>query len=259
MRYGGSGSAEKKTTESENFDDFDDFDEGANSEESGDDSEEDVESGEAPEPEEGGEPNAATPLWGAVEPPEWLLVGGSMRTALLVRDTSDGAVRAFPMQADLLGEVRLPWLRFGASVGIAKVAPGSPFARRAQVTRNQGDELNMISRTHFIGADFLKGALTARVGRLDLPFGSRIPEHTMWVRQATRTDRESSQQHGLALAYNGESVRGEAMAIMGNLQIQPNVVWERGYSAYVRNSGDALVISRCEQFGDLRGAGLPVF
>ena len=55
----------------------------------------------------------------------------------------------------------------------------------------------------------------------------------MWVRQATNTDRESSQQHGVALAYVGESLRGEIMGIAGNYQIKPDKYRERGYSGYI--------------------------
>jgi hypothetical protein len=60
-----------------------------------------------------------------------------------------------------------------------------------------------------------------------------MPEHTMWVRQKTRTDRESAQQHGLALSYSGDSFRWEVMAIAGNYQINPDVFRERGYSLFV--------------------------
>jgi len=71
-----------------------------------------------------------------------------------------------------------------------------------------------------------------RVGRLNLPFGVRIPEHTMWVRQATLTDRESAQQDGVAFAYNGEKVRGEVMGILGNYQVNPDKYRQRGYSLF---------------------------
>jgi hypothetical protein len=54
----------------------------------------------------------------------------------------------------------------------------------------------------------------------------------MWVREATRTDRESDQQHGLAVAYTGDFARAEAMAILGNYQLHPDELRERGYSAY---------------------------
>lgn len=55
----------------------------------------------------------------------------------------------------------------------------------------------------------------------------------MWVRQATYTDRESSQQHGVAVAYNTGPVRAEVMGIAGNYQVNPDKFRERGYSGYV--------------------------
>ena len=55
----------------------------------------------------------------------------------------------------------------------------------------------------------------------------------MWVREATRTDRESDQQHGLAFAYSGANIRGEAMLIAGNYQVNPDRFRERGYSLYI--------------------------
>lgn len=68
----------------------------------------------------------------------------------------------------------------------------------------------------------------------------------MWVRQSTRTDRESAQQDGVALAYNGEKLRGEIMGIAGNYQVRPDKYRERGYSLYAEyltGSRTALGIS----------------
>ncbi len=55
----------------------------------------------------------------------------------------------------------------------------------------------------------------------------------MWVRDATRTDRESDQSHGLAVAYNGERLRGEVMGLAGNYQLNPDKYRERGYSMFL--------------------------
>ncbi len=157
-------------------------------------------------------------------------MGGSLRMASTLKS---GDFRAFPMQMDLYGQLRFGSFFAGGSVGASRVAVGSPHARAAQVTTGQGKEFNAISRNHYIGMDFGEGTWTARAGRLNLPFGVRIPEHTMWVREATRTDRESDQEHGLALAYNSEAVRGEGMVILGNYQINPDEFRERGYSFYL--------------------------
>jgi hypothetical protein len=172
-------------------------------------------------------------LWGAVKLPEWLLLGGSYRHLTVTRPGRDEKkFVTFPMMADLYGQVSIGHFRVEAGIGAVRVGVGSPYARAAQVTRGQGDEWNLLSRTHWLGYDLAEGAVTLRAGHMNLPFGVRIPEHTMWVRQATRTDRESAQQDGVALAYNGEKLRGELMAIAGNYQINPDKYRERGYSLY---------------------------
>jgi hypothetical protein len=91
--------------------------------------------------------------------------------------------------------------------------------------------MNLISRSHWLGLD-IGDSVLVRAGRLNLPFGLRIPEHVMWVRSATRTDRESAQQHGVAVSYSHGALRGEVMGILGNYQISPDRFRERGYSAY---------------------------
>lgn len=54
----------------------------------------------------------------------------------------------------------------------------------------------------------------------------------MWARAATRTDRESAQQHAVAASYSGGKWRGEIMGILGNYQMSPDKYRERGYSLY---------------------------
>ncbi len=207
------------------FDSFDSFDESSP-----------VPAAPAPPPAEeaaGPSPSAGF-LWGLYDPPSWLLLGGSYRHLTVFKPGASGTKLAtFPMQVDVYGGIEVGHFHASASIGVIKVPAGSPHARAAQVTTNQGDQLNLISRSHWLGYDFANGELLLRAGRIELPFGIRIPEHTMWVRDQTRTDRDSDQQHGVALAYNGDVLRGEIMAIAGNYQINPDRFRERGYSGYV--------------------------
>jgi hypothetical protein len=205
------------------------------------DSEEKSESSEEASAAPAAEASAAAPaeptfqnfLFGAVTLPDWLLLGGAYRHMNILPTGGGGKFRTFPMMLDVYGQARfLEKLTIGGSIGGARVAAGSPYARRAQITANQGDQWNLISRTHYIGYDIMP-ELIVRAGRLNLPFGVRIPEHVMWVRQATNTDRESSQEHGLAIAYVGESIRGEIMGIAGNYQVNPDKYRNRGYSGYL--------------------------
>lgn len=179
---------------------------------------------------EGGSGDSISPLWGLVSTPDWVSAGGSYRHMTLFQPSEDN-LKTFPMQMDLYGEIDVGIVSAGGSLGLSRVKAGSPFARRAQVTTNQGDGWNLISRTHFVGVQ-LTPSIKLRAGRLELPFGVRIPEHTMWVRRETRTDRESSQEHGLSVSYDAECWRGELMAIAGNYQMGPDQLRERGYSGY---------------------------
>jgi hypothetical protein len=173
------------------------------------------------------------PFFGAFSAPDPLLVGGSVRVATLYRDTSTDRFRVFPMQIDLYGDYKfLDRLHVGGSLGVAKVAVGSPHARAAQITTNQGDQYNLLSRTHYLRYEFGDGAYNVSAGRLNLPFGIRMSEHVMWVRSETATDRESDQEHGASLNMNFDFARFEVMAIAGNYQLNPDKLRKRGYSAY---------------------------
>ena len=179
--------------------------------------------GEVPEP-----GKSSNFLWFLETPPS-VMLGGSARVASTL---TGGEYRLFPMQLDLYGQFRFGNFFVGGSAGVAKVPPASPHARAAQVTAGQGDSWNVISRNHYLGMDFAEQKFTLRAGRLNLPYGLRVPEHTLWVRENTRTDRESDQQHGVALAYNAEEARAEGMIILGNYQVNPDEFRERGYSFY---------------------------
>jgi hypothetical protein len=171
------------------------------------------------------------PFFGAVAMPDALLVGGSVRLATLYEKGS--AVQVFAMQLDLYGDYTLfGRLHLGGSLGAAKVPVGSPYARAAQITHDQGDGYNLISRTHYVRYDFGDGAHSISLGRLNLPFGVRMSEHVMWVRAKTATDRESNQEHGAALNMNFQDWRFELMAIAGNYQVNPDKFRKRGYSGY---------------------------
>jgi hypothetical protein len=178
-------------------------------------------------PEEAEPSKASNFLWFLETPPS-LLLGGSVRLATTYTDK----VSFFPMQLDAYGQLRAGGFLAGGSVGVIKVPASSPYGRTSQVTKAQGDAYNLISRTHYLGWDF-DGQYTLRAGRLNLPFGVRVPEHILWARQITRTDRESGGQHGVALAFNAENLRAEGMVILGNYQINPDMYRERGYSVFL--------------------------
>ncbi len=265
MQYGKTAGGEESGAgfEDEGFDDSD-FDDFGSFDESEGASGDDAESADDTGDEEGsdsddkgknadakdagaGEPSVGF-LWGLFDTPPGVLLGGGFRNLMVYQLESDDPFKFIPiMMGDLYFQVKAQSVRVAATAGITKVAPGSPHGHAAQVTRAQGDELNMVSRTHWLGFDMGENdEYLLRFGRINLPFGVRIPEHTMWVREATRTDRESDQQHGVSLEYTGDKFRTEIMAIAGNYQINPDIYRERGYSMffeYFVDTGLALGVS----------------
>jgi hypothetical protein len=173
-------------------------------------------------------------LFGGIPEPRDIRLGGSYRHMALYSAGKDGALsdfQNFPMQADVYGSANFDWLVLGGSLGVAKGIEGSANVRGAQLNREEGLGWIVLSRSHFLGVR-LDDETLVRFGRLNLPFGLRIPEHVAWVREATRTDRESDQQDGLAVSYTGGPLRLEGMAIVGNFQMYPDRYRERGYSLY---------------------------
>jgi hypothetical protein len=172
-------------------------------------------------------------LWGVIEEPENVRFGGSYRHMLLYTAAVPGlpsTFRHFPMQLDLYGSATFGQFVVGASLGVARGIEGATHVRGAQLNQEAGTGWIVLSRSHYLGLWLTEEALL-RVGRLNLPFGVRIPEHVMWARESTRTDRESDQQHGASLAYARGRWRTEAMIVIGNFQINPDRYRERGITA----------------------------
>jgi hypothetical protein len=180
----------------------------------------------------GGDDEAGQAAWflfGAVHLPDDLLLGGDVREMFMQTRTAGATPvnQTFLMQADLEGELSDDRMHANVSVGYAEQG-----GLLAAITHKP--DKNVVSRVHWVGIDIGKDSeWMLRAGRMNLPFGVRSVEHTMWVRTATRTDVDTGQQHGIALAYNSASVRGEAMFIAGNFQLQPDDYRDRGYSAYI--------------------------
>jgi hypothetical protein len=163
-------------------------------------------------------------LLGAVTPPEWLMPGGDFRGMTIVQKANGASPTAdfLVMQADLRAAVAAGGFRAGASVGgVSSEGSGASLVG------------SVVSREHWVGYAFSEGEWLLRAGRINVPYGVRMVEHTLFVRQDTRTDLNDTQQHGVALAYSGEKVRGEILAILGNYQIQPDAYRQRGYSGYL--------------------------
>jgi hypothetical protein len=168
-------------------------------------------------------------LWGLVPLPEELRLGGDFREAFFSNKVENTALQQqfITMRADAYGDVKVG--RFRAAGSLGYVPEGD---RPASLTR-AGNE-NLVSREHWLGVELdADGAWLLRGGRMAVPFGVRMIEHTLWARSLTRTDIDATQQYGVALSFARDNLRAEVMGIAGNFQIRPDDYRERGYSAYV--------------------------
>jgi hypothetical protein len=179
------------------------------------------------EPEGGGEvaPSAEF-LWG-LKPPEPLMLQGELRY-LHLEQKVEGApsmARNIWMQADFEAALALEHFVVSASIGYAHEG-----SLPAALTR--APEKNLVSRYHWLGYSLFDDALLLRAGRMNLPFGLRSIEHTLWARARTRTSINADQQYGVSASYADQRFRAELMAIAGNVQLRPDNFRERGYSGY---------------------------
>jgi hypothetical protein len=174
-------------------------------------------------------PDTSGFLFGLVHTPDWLELGGDVRGALLRTKTAGVPEqrRSILMQADLSATISVKRFIASATGGYAHEG-----ALGAAVTRSTQD--NFVSREHWLG--YALGAdsqLLLRAGRMNLPFGIRNVEHTLWARSLTATNIDDQQQFGVAFAWNAGILRGELLGILGNFQLRPDDYRERGYSTYV--------------------------
>jgi hypothetical protein len=168
-------------------------------------------------------------MLGAFKTPDRLLLQVDGRGLALVPTAQASKTRFSVMQADAAAQLRLGRFRANGSLGYAYQG-----ALGASVTRGDARlEHRLIARTYWLGVGLgSEEQLVLRAGRMNLPFGLRNIEHTMFVRMATRTNVNDQQQVGVALAWNAPSIRAELMVVVGNFQIRPDDFRERGYSAY---------------------------
>jgi hypothetical protein len=196
--------------------------------------------------------------------PEWLLLGGSVRNGVqmlrpLGTNPSTGGAYPFTnkflqMEADLRAQITIERFRASGTLGYMRegaittqvtshvnasncgLVPSTDPTTGATSPACVG---NLVSREHWIGVDLGDDKQwLLRAGRLNVPFGIRNDEHDLLVRstQTTRTNINESQQHGIALSYAGQIVRGEIMAVLGNYQLNPDKYRERGYAGFIELS-----------------------
>lgn len=182
--------------------------------------------------EEGAVSPSANFLW-MFELPDAVNLSGNFRGGPLIRPLASGTkVVPLAMASDLYATVNVGNVVAHVTTGVglrnAQQAAVLPVCDPAQGACGA----QWISREYWAGARFAEEAVMVRAGRMNLPFGLRNNEHNTFVRALTGTDINLAQQVGLSASYNGESLRGEVMAIAGNFQVSPDTFRERGYSAF---------------------------
>ena len=158
-------------------------------------------------------------LSGLAPLPDQVRLGGDFREGL-VRNVMVGVPvqqSLITMRADLFGDMKLGRFRMTGNIGY--IPQGDlPDA----ITSRPSD--NIISREHWVGVELDDdGAWLLRAGKMALPFGIRMIEHTLWARALTQTDLDATQQYGLALSFARGDLRGEAMGIAGHTTFSPRV------------------------------------
>jgi hypothetical protein len=183
-------------------------------------------------------------LFGVGEPSD-VHLGGSLRL-LGMLSFPTGKVRAFPMQSDLYGAGSIGRVTLAASLGVSRASNRYEHSSKARLLGDVEDEgYLLVARNYWLGVH-LDSSWMLRLGRLNLPFGIRTPEHTLWARAETFTDRESDQQHGVSAVYSSGRLRGELLLSLGNFQRPNDALRERGYSGnleYLVDTDLALGVS----------------
>ncbi|HWO13951.1 MAG TPA: hypothetical protein VNN80_30820 [Polyangiaceae bacterium] len=179
--------------------------------------------------------DAAMFLYG-IQEPDNVRLGGSFR-GLSIYDFDSNNPRVFPMQMDLYGAGFIGNVVIAASFGVSRASARYEHSSKAKLFGDIEDEGFIgVSRNHWLGYRF-SDQLMLRAGRINLPFGVRTPDHVMWVRSETLTDRESDQQHGISIVYSDHNLRGELMGSVGNFQM-PREFRAYGYSGFLEYSLD---------------------
>lgn len=180
------------------------------------------------------EPSSVARFLFGVPTPDWLLLGGSVRNAVAITKSPGAPLDTRFLQMEAALKAQLTFGRFRANGSLGYMSKG---AKPTQITTRP--EHNLTSREHWLGVDLGEDKqFLLRAGRINIPFGIRNSEHELFTRSSrvTRTNINESQQHGVAFGYNGESVRGEIMALLGNYQLNPDAYRERGYAGFIELS-----------------------
>jgi hypothetical protein len=165
-------------------------------------------------------------LYGKVQPPSWLALGGDLRAATGYIETPEKVLAAFPMQIELYAHATLPE---GFSV---HVHGGPRPATFDSATQKDGKNF-LWSREHYLmwrtnpGTPF---GLFVRAGRFMPVFGLRFAEHPMYTRRFGGTPLWGD-TYGVAVEYISEKFEAHATGFIKDPVIE-SVQHASGGAAY---------------------------
>lgn len=141
-------------------------------------------------------------------------LGADIRLMPLLSADSDAVAPAFiPMLTELGGAVALGrWMAYGTVTGRQLYGDGPSFAA--------------FSREHWLKFQPTDG-VDLRVGRMVLPFGTRIPDHTQYTREDFEQDKYD-QSYGVEVDVHAHGWSLFANAFAGDLTYRPSERQERG-------------------------------
>lgn len=141
-------------------------------------------------------------------------LGADVRLMPLLSADSDAVAPAFiPMLSELGGAVALGrWMAYGTVTGRKLYGDGPSFAA--------------FSREHWLKFQPAEG-VDLRVGRMVLPFGTRIPDHTQYTREDFEQDKYD-QSYGAELDLHAKGWSLFANGFAGDLTHRPQERQERG-------------------------------
>jgi hypothetical protein len=169
-------------------------------------------------------------LYGKLELPEWLFLGGDFRSASGLHNPGSSADFAFiPMQAELAGAGKFDSLTVYATLGVAFPREGKPSNA-------------ILAREHWLmyrSADGGEPGIYVRAGRFMPVYGLRYAEHVLYTRR-----------------YGGQPLYGETYGISGgwlspDLEVHLTVFMrDRLRKDYALERGDGGALYAEKRFGD---------
>ncbi len=140
--------------------------------------------------------------YGLLKPPEWLNLGGDIRTLVLYRDTPTAREgSAFIMQADL--EAAIAYKKMFAAGTVGGKAPPTPQPIKDYI----------ISRRHYVGVR-PTDEISFRAGKFQHAFGINTPDHAIATKRGLGWD-QNTETYNLEGAYLGENLNTYATAVFG--------------------------------------------